>query len=192
LEFRAFNRLTLGSYTRLGEHSERIVARSIDARMQPPERLLFVFDSPSVLNERTSRSLRIDVEKLDVLLNLAGEVALAQGRLADLVDEAAAAHDALAAFQDQLQALQQSVMRLRVVPLGPTFERFRRAIHTLAQRVGKQIALSVEGGDVEVDVTLAEALRDPLMHMLRNAVDHGIESPEQRFAAGKFWPGVSR
>jgi two-component system chemotaxis sensor kinase CheA len=138
---------------------------------------------------RAARSLRVDIDKLDALLNLAGEVAVAQGRLGALIDPVSAAHGALASFQGLFQTLQESVMRLRVVPLGPSFERFRRAVHELSQRVGKQVVLSVEGGDVEVDVTLAEALRDPLMHMVRNAVDHGIEPQEQRFAANKLWPG---
>jgi two-component system, chemotaxis family, sensor kinase CheA len=138
---------------------------------------------------RVARSLRVEVDKLDALLNLAGEVAVAQGRLGALVDPASAAHTALAAFQGLFQTLQESVMRLRVVPLGPSFERFRRAVHELSQRVDKQVVLNVEGGDVEVDVTLAEALRDPLMHMVRNAIDHGIENQAQRFAANKLWPG---
>jgi two-component system, chemotaxis family, sensor kinase CheA len=138
---------------------------------------------------RVLRSLRVDVDKLDKLLNLAGEVAVAQGRLGALVDATSEAHSALEAFQGLFQTLQESVMRLRVVPLGPSFERFRRAVHELSLRVGKQVELSVEGGDVEVDVTLVEALRDPLMHMIRNAIDHGIEPQEARFAAGKHWPG---
>jgi two-component system chemotaxis sensor kinase CheA len=136
----------------------------------------------------SGRSLRVDVEKLDKLLNLAGEVAVAQGRLSAMLEATSPAQSALQAFQGLFQSLQESVMRLRVVPLGPTFERFRRAVHELSQRTGKQVELSVEGGDVEVDVTLAEAIRDPLMHMIRNAVDHGIESPDRRVAAGKHWP----
>jgi two-component system chemotaxis sensor kinase CheA len=140
-------------------------------------------------SSRAARSLRVDVDRLDALLNLAGEVAVAQGRLGALLDPASAAHTALLAFQGLFQTLQESVMRLRVVPLGPSFERFRRAVHELSQRVDKQVVLNVEGGDVEVDVTLAEALRDPLMHMVRNAIDHGIESQERRFAANKLWPG---
>jgi two-component system, chemotaxis family, sensor kinase CheA len=138
---------------------------------------------------RAARSLRVDVDKLDALLNLAGEVAVAQGRLGALVDPGSPAHSAVATFQGLFQTLQESVMRLRVVPLGPSFERFRRAVHELSQRVDKQVVLNVEGGDVEVDVTLAEALREPLMHMIRNAIDHGIETQEQRFAANKLWPG---
>jgi two-component system chemotaxis sensor kinase CheA len=138
---------------------------------------------------KTARTLRVDVEKLDRLLNLAGEVAVAQGRLAAALDGEAARSAAFQTFQGLFQSLQDSVMRLRVVPLGPTFERFRRAVHELSQRVGKRVELVIEGADVEVDVTLADAIRDPLMHMVRNAIDHGIESTEVRIAAGKHWPG---
>jgi two-component system, chemotaxis family, sensor kinase CheA len=136
----------------------------------------------------SGRTLRIEVDKLDRLLNLAGEVAVAQSRLGATLEVGSAAETALQDFQGLFQNLQESVMRLRVVPLGPTFERFRRPVHELSQRVGKRVNLIVEGGDVEVDVTLAEAIRDPLMHMIRNAIDHGIETPERRVLANKLWP----
>jgi two-component system chemotaxis sensor kinase CheA len=135
------------------------------------------------------RSLRVDVDRLDSLLNLAGEVAVAQARLGAALEASSAAQSALQDFQSLFLNLQESVMRLRVVPLGPVFERFRRAVHDLSEQVDKKVVLAVEGGDVEVDVTLAEALREPLMHMIRNAIDHGIENEMARFAAGKTWPG---
>jgi two-component system chemotaxis sensor kinase CheA len=137
----------------------------------------------------SGRTLRVEVDKLDRLLNLAGEVAVAQSRLGVTLEAGSAAEAALQDFQGLFQTLQESVMRLRVVPLGPTFERFRRPVHELSQRVGKRVNLVVEGGDVEVDVTLAEAIRDPLMHMIRNAIDHGIETPERRVQVDKHWPG---
>lgn len=136
-----------------------------------------------------SRSLRVEVEKLDALLNLAGEVAVAQARFGAALEATSAAQSALQDFQSLFLNLQESVMRLRVVPLGPVFERFRRAVHDLSERVGKKVVLAIEGGDVEVDVTLAEALREPLLHMVRNAIDHGIEDEMARLAAGKTWPG---
>jgi two-component system chemotaxis sensor kinase CheA len=144
--------------------------------------------SEEVATRASARTLRVEVEKLDRLLNLAGEVAVAQGRLAGTLG----ASPALANFQSLFQSLQESVMRLRVVPLAPTFERFRRPVRELSRRVDKRVELSVEGGDVEVDVTLAEAIREPLLHMIRNAIDHGIETPEARTAAGKLWPGRVR
>ena len=166
----------------------RIVARLASDSEEAGEAVAWS-DEVGPRDGRAARSLRVDVDKLDRLLNLAGEVAVAQGRLGALVDSGSAAQGALQAFQGLFQTLQESVMRLRVVPLGPTFERFRRAVHELSLRVGKQVELTVEGGDVEIDVTLAEAIRDPLMHMIKNAIDHGIETAEARFAAGKHWPG---
>ena len=146
-------------------------------------------DSATARTIGSGRTLRVEVDKLDRLLNLAGEVAVAQSRLGATLEAGSAAETALEDFQSLFQSLQESVMRLRVVPLGPTFERFRRPVHELSQRVGKRVNLVVEGGDVEVDVTLAEAIRDPLMHMIRNAIDHGIESPERRVQVDKHWPG---
>jgi two-component system, chemotaxis family, sensor kinase CheA len=161
------------------------LAIEVDAEQKRPSWV----DEQSPRRGEASRTLRVDVAKLDQLLNLAGEVAVAQGRLGASIGSDSPAHGALQAFQGLFQSLQESVMRLRVVRLGPSFERFRRAVHELSQRVEKHVELVVEGGDVEVDVTLAEAVRDPLLHMIRNAIDHGIESTETRFAAGKHWPG---
>ncbi|HET7543264.1 MAG TPA: Hpt domain-containing protein, partial [Polyangiaceae bacterium] len=136
-------------------------------------------------------SLRVDVERLDLLLNLVGEVAIAQGRLSNAIEGSgdAASQSALQAFQGLFHGLHESVMRLRLVPLRPTLERFRRAVRELSQRVGKRVELVIDG-DVEVDMTLADALRDPLMHMLRNAIDHGIEAPGRRVELGK--PAMGR
>ena len=173
------------------ETSARIAAWLAAPQQNAPEASAWN-DDAAVRGAAGNPILRVEVDKLDRLLNLAGEVAVAQGRLSTTVDAASPAHAALQTFQGLFQTLQESVMRLRVVPLGPTFERFRRAVHELSQRVGKRVELSVEGGDVEVDVTLAEAIREPLMHMIRNAIDHGLETPEERAAAGKLWPGCIR
>lgn len=150
------------------------------------------WDATEETGPATGRSLRVDVERLDSLLNLVGEVAVAQGRLGVAIEQyqKPAALSALQTFQGLFQTLQEGVMRLRLVPLLPTLERFRRATHELSQRVQKQVELVVDGGDVEVDMTLADALRDPLMHMLRNAIDHGIESPSRRRELGK--PALGR
>lgn len=131
----------------------------------------------------SARTLRVDVARLDALLNLAGEVAIAQGRLRTRsADDDASAWQT---FEGLSHALQESIMRLRLVPLAATLERFRRPIRDISARAGKEAELVIEGADVEVDVTLADALRDPLLHMVRNAIDHGIESPERRRELGK-------
>jgi two-component system chemotaxis sensor kinase CheA len=134
-----------------------------------------------------SRTLRVEVARLDELVDLVGEVAIAQGRLALAIEHADAA-ERLTAFQNcqsLFKNLQEQVLRLRLVPLGPTFERFRRAVRDLAEAGGKQAELVVEGADVEVDMALADALRDPLAHMVRNSIDHGLEAPSERVARGK-------
>ena len=135
-------------------------------------------------------TLRVDVQKLDRLLDLTGEIAIARGRTARLIErkgqfsieDLAEAHNVEAALQAELQEL---VMKVRMVPVGPMFRQYLRSVRDLAKELGKNVGLEIEGGDVEVDTSVVEHLRDPLLHMIRNAMDHGIELPEQRRKAGK-------
>jgi len=133
--------------------------------------------------------LRVGVEKLNRLLDLTGEIAIAQGRLNSLLSDDAKADSSLAGSLwqlDQLHAeLQDQVMQARMVPLGPLFRQHIRTVRDVALKHGKRAALIIEGQDVEVDTSIAEQIRDPLVHMLRNAVDHGLESAQERLAAGK-------
>jgi two-component system chemotaxis sensor kinase CheA len=159
---------------------------------QAPEEALAVkassAEAPAV--PRSARTLRVDLDKLDRLLTLAGELSIARGRLGQILEElpvsvrrqtVEAHHEADRLFAD----LQEIAMRVRMVPVGPTFRQFARLVRSLAKAAGKRVELSIEGEDVEVDTTLVEQLRDPLTHMIRNAIDHGIELPEARTAAGK-------
>ena len=136
---------------------------------------------------RSAETLRVDLEKLDRLLNLTGEIGIARGRLAQMLED-----PGLATILETLREadflhleLQELVMKLRMVPVGPTFRRYRRTVRDLAKSHGKVVRLVIEGEEVEVDATVIEHLRDPLTHMVRNALDHGIEPPEARSAAGK-------
>ena len=135
-------------------------------------------------------SLRIDAAKLDRMLSLSGELSIARGRLrthlqsgaTDAVEQALQAH----LEADRLyRELQDEIMRARLVPLGPIFRQYQRVVRDLALEHGKRAELVIEGEDVEIDTTVGENVRGPIMHMLRNALDHGIEPPEQRSAAGK-------
>lgn len=140
--------------------------------------------------EAEARTLRIDVAKLDRMLNLTGEIAIARGRISQMLESLPAqlGRDILEAHReaDVLQLeLQEQVMKARLVPVGPLFKQYGRTIRDLAQAHGKSVALEVEGGDVEVDTRVVERLRDPLTHMIRNTIDHGIESAELRSALGK-------
>ena len=139
--------------------------------------------------ELATRSLRVDVEKLDRMLRLAGEIAVARGRQRALL-EASGPRDgeALEVHRETdrlLLDLQEQIMQARMVPIGPVFRRHERAVRDIALAHGKLAQLSVEGDEVEVDTAVVEHMRDPLTHMIRNALDHGLEPPEQRAAAGK-------
>jgi len=135
-------------------------------------------------------TLRVDVAKLDRMLNLTGEIAIARGRVAQMM-AALPAHvgqEILEAHRDadRLQMeLQEQVMKARMVPVGPFFRQYARTVRDVARAHGKSVRLVIEGDDVEMDTRVVERLRDPLTHMIRNSIDHGIESPELRAALGK-------
>jgi two-component system, chemotaxis family, sensor kinase CheA len=137
-----------------------------------------------------TRTLRVDLHRLDQMLDLVGEIAISRGRLRQLLEKRRTAdlEEALEVHQeaDRLDMdLQELVMKIRMIPVGPTFHHFARTVRDLARALKKQVRFVTEGEDVEVDMTVIERIRDPLTHMIRNAVDHGIETPEVRAAAGK-------
>ncbi|MDH7598143.1 MAG: chemotaxis protein CheW [Sedimentisphaerales bacterium] len=132
-------------------------------------------------------TLRVNVKLLDDLMNLAGELVLSRN---ELVQAAGIARQDMVKSATQrislvTSELQEAIMRTRMQPIGNLFGRFPRVVRDLANQLGKKIDLSIEGSDVELDKTIIEGLADPLTHLVRNAVDHGIESPADRLAAGK-------
>jgi two-component system chemotaxis sensor kinase CheA len=135
------------------------------------------------------RTLRVDVAKLDRMLTLTGEIAISQGRLRQMLAQGGTAGgDALEAHLETERLcldLQELVMKARMVPLGPVFRRCLRVVRDVAVAQGKPARLAVEGEEVEVDTTVVEHIRDPLTHLIRNALDHGIEAPEVRRRLGK-------
>jgi two-component system chemotaxis sensor kinase CheA len=143
------------------------------------------------------RTLRADVEKLDHMLNLTGEIVIAQGRLRQMIeklgtDQGRALLEMHREAERLYMDLQSEVMSIRMVPIGPLFRQFVRSVRDLARSHGKMARLEVIGGDVEVDTTVLEQLKDPLLHLLRNAVDHGLEKPADRERQGKNDCGVIR
>jgi two-component system, chemotaxis family, sensor kinase CheA len=147
---------------------------------------------PSPVRPSTSggRTLRVDVRKLDRMLDLAGEMGIARGRLADILEKRnfLTVEEILSAHReaDRLHLdLQELIMKARMVPVDTVFHQHLRLVRDLAAAQGKQARLVMEGGDAEVDTAIVEAIRDPLTHMVRNAVDHGIELPEVRLGRGK-------
>jgi two-component system chemotaxis sensor kinase CheA len=138
----------------------------------------------------SGQRLRVDLQRLDVILDLTSELSIASGRLFDGIGALAEViGDRLASPAEDveriLEDLQQQVTRVRMVPIGPRFEQQRRNVRDLAQAAGKPIRLVIEGRNVEIDASLVQQIKDPLTHIVRNAVDHGIEQPDVRRARGK-------
>ena len=135
------------------------------------------------------RTLRVDVGKLDRMVDLTGEIAVARGRLLRTLERlgpaGATALEAAREVDGLCLDLQERVMSARMVPIGPLFRRYTRLVRDLAAQEGRRARLLVSGLDVEVDTAVLERLADPLTHMIRNAVDHGLETPAARAAAGK-------
>lgn len=142
-----------------------------------------------------ARTLRADIYKLDEMLNLAGEIVVAQGRMRNMLEQLSAQErgDILEVHQgiERLYMdLQRQLMSIRMVPIDPIFRQLRRSVRDISAAHGKIARLETSGGDVELDTTVLEHLRDPLLHMIRNALDHGIEPPAVREKRGKDRCGV--
>ena len=138
-------------------------------------------------------TLRVAIGRLDTLLDLTAEITIARGRLLQIAGTTGANDTGLSSTLDRLEqlhgSLQEEVMKLRMVPLGPTLRSHHRTVRDVARKQGKEVEVEIHGQDVEVDTSIAEHLRDPLTHMVRNAVDHGIESPAERRKTGKSAAG---
>jgi len=135
-------------------------------------------------------SIRVSVEKIDRIVNLVGELVIAQAMMQQSVGRIAAEQDenlthSLATLDRNTRDLQQAVMSIRMMPMEFVFSRFPRLVYDVSTRLGKKVHLRTQGHETELDKELIELLIDPLTHVVRNAIDHGIESPEERSRAGK-------
>lgn len=148
--------------------------------------------APSKASESTS--IRVAVEKVDQLINLVGELVITQSMLAQRSGELdPVAHGDLLNSMGQLERnardLQESVMSIRMMPMEYVFSRFPRLVRDLASKLGKEVELTLLGSSTELDKSLIERIIDPLTHLVRNSLDHGIETPEKRLVAGKVATG---
>ncbi|HHI68184.1 MAG TPA: chemotaxis protein CheA, partial [Planctomycetes bacterium] len=170
--------------------SREAVERSLAKQKKAPRKL------------KTEQTIRVDVERLDTLMNLVGELVLAKNRLARLRHhmEERWATDPLVEDLGETSAqidlvasdLQMAVMKTRLVPIGKVFRKFPRMVRDLARNLDKEIRLETEGEATELDKSVVEVIGDPLVHLIRNAADHGIEPPEERVRAGKPREGLIR
>ena len=143
--------------------------------------------APRPAAPRGPRTIRVELRRLDGLTNLAGELLVARGRLADVAHEIAnpALDHALAQTSRLISDLHDQIMSSRMVPVGQVFDRFPRLVRDAAKSLGKEIELALEGRDIELDRSMLDEIGEPIVHLLRNAADHGIEQPDVRERAGK-------
>jgi two-component system chemotaxis sensor kinase CheA len=166
-------------------------------RAARPTRGQRVSDAATVLDDvaraaaKGPRYVRMDLARLDALMNLIGELVITRGRLLQLT-----AGSSVPALDEEMQRaarligdLQAEIMTSRMVPVGQVFDRFPRLVRDAARQLGKEVQFIVEGKEIELDRSLLDEIGEPLVHLLRNAVDHGIEEPPERVAAGKARAG---
>lgn len=143
---------------------------------------------------QASQYVRVQADKLDALINLVGELVIASAAagLCAQRNGDTATQEAVAVVSSLVAEIRDGSLELRMVPIGETFQRFQRVVRDVSQELGKDIRLEISGADTELDKTVVEKIADPLMHLVRNAMDHGIESAERRLQAGKPSQGTVR
>ena len=167
--------------------SESVAKKEIEDRKE--ERVPQVFQL-----QKKSDSVRVDVKVLDTIMNIIGELVIIRGRLLQISSkyEIPELSEAIGIMEKSITSLQDEVMKLRMVKVERVFSKFPRMVRDLAKKFGKKIDFVMEGLDTELDRTVLDEMSDPIMHLIRNAVDHGIESPEERRAMGKSETGLIR
>ena len=138
-----------------------------------------------------SSSLRVDSNKIDVLINQMSEMVIANARIVEISETSdnMELEESANLLNELLEQVRDGIMDIRMMQVGDSFAKFRRIVNDTAKKIGKDIDFVISGGETELDKTVIEKISDPLVHMLRNSVDHGVETPEQRLAAGKTGKG---
>ncbi|MCL1143050.1 chemotaxis protein CheA [Shewanella gaetbuli] len=174
-------------------HSETRTKQKTDSKPKPKAQTKS--ESKNKNEAAESSSIRVDIAKIDSLVNLVGELVITQSMLNLIGDEITGLaneklHTALAELERNTRELQEGIMSIRMLPMSFVFNRFPRVVRDLSKRLDKKIELSIVGGQTEIDKGLIELLVDPLTHLVRNSLDHGIELPEIRLANGKPETGI--
>ncbi|AER65830.1 CheA signal transduction histidine kinase [Thermovirga lienii DSM 17291] len=153
-----------------------------------------VADTVKTIKKKTNQTVRVDVNRLDKLLNLVGELVIGRSRIERLAKDSN-----LKEFEEPIlqlgrisKEIQELVTKLRMLPISFIFDRFPRLVRDLSQELGKKVHLEMEGRDTELDRSVIDEIGDPMVHLIRNSLDHGIEPPEERLAKGKPETGLLR
>ncbi len=159
----------------------------VDAALQKQETIKQVSD-------RNKKTIRVDADKLDKLINLVGELVINSANVSRLVEGANNVDlaESVSEMSRLIEDIRDSTMNVRMIQIGETFRKYERVVRDLSRERNKEIRLEISGGETELDKTLIEKISDPLTHLVRNAIDHGIDSAEERVAKGKSPEGLVR
>jgi two-component system chemotaxis sensor kinase CheA len=201
----AVNHSALPVSTNNNETADRLVDQpqqaSTDAIIAPSAALTLSVDEATHSAKSMSRTVRVDIGKLDELMNIVGELVLAQSTISGVAIRmrnegfsrmAIDLGKAAKGLERKLTDLQKGVMEIRMIPVGQLYEKMSRIVRKISREQGKKVELKFFGADTELDKLIVEDISDPMMHIIRNAIDHGIESPEKRVSLGKEDKGTIR
>lgn len=176
-----------------------VISSSTDSRPEPAQAT--AVDDTALSAKSMSRTVRVDIGKLDELMNIVGELVLAHSTIAGVTSKmrnegysrmAIELGKAAKGLERKLSDLQKGVMEIRMIPVGQLYEKMSRIVRKISREQGKKVELKFFGADTELDKLIVEDISDPMMHIIRNAIDHGIESRETRIARGKDEKGTIR
>ncbi|WP_289286502.1 chemotaxis protein CheA, partial [Methylophaga sp. UBA3991] len=168
---------------------------AVDAPSKTPIKSDVAPKKKTVSSDASTASIRVGTDKVDSLVNLVGELVITQSMLGQIGDNFDVSMlpqliDGLEQLERNTRELQESIMRIRMLPISFVFNRFPRLVHDMTSKLGKQVELVLTGEQTELDKTVMEKIGDPLVHLVRNSLDHGLETPEKRLAANKSETGV--
>ena len=188
--------------------SETLATSLVEAKSEEPQKADEVTESPVKETDHSKNkttkhqgaeinSVRVDIERLDELMNRVGELVVTQAMLAQAGKEVAKSgmhnqrlEQGLLQLESNTRDLQQDVMRMRMLPISFVFNRYLRLVHDISAKLGKKVSLQITGEQTEIDKTVMEKIGDPLTHLIRNALDHGMETSQERIEAGKTAKGI--
>lgn len=181
----------LNAETDSADTTAAVVASPVDSKPASAE------SPPASANaSKDAGSIRVSIDKIDALLNLVGELVITQSMLARYGEgdgnqaDVQGLRDGLLVLERHTRELQESAMQIRMLPIGTSFSRFKRLVRDISGKLGKKVELKLSGENTELDKTVLEKMSDPLVHLVRNSLDHGIESPQRRLEAGKREAGT--
>ncbi len=177
----------------LNEQAKHLGQILVEKGSTTPEKVSSALKIQNKMGKATSETVKVDTQKLDSLVNLVGELVIANALINEFLgSNANGANKNISHLNKIVKEIQDEVMSMRMVPLKSTFQKMARLVRDVSSKMGKKVHLEISGEDTELDKTVTEEIGDPLVHIIRNSIDHGIESNEERVAKGKPAEGLVR